>query len=289
MGLLGADTAAAAATTDTDTATPPAGDAAAAAPSINYPAGLDKEYHGNETILKHYNKEKNEFDMGSVMKGLVHASSSLGRDKMLVPHKDFTPEQWKETFSKLGVPKSSEEYMIDDKYKGLFNSPEDIKSFKEEAHKSGMLPSQIRSVLEFNSKASIAKASKMELDAKVEFGKSLDSLKSEWGQDYDRNLAIADQSLKEFASEEDIAALDKAGLLNSTIVTKIFAKIGKAISDDKFVDNISKDHGKSTEEVDSEIKSYYTKDHPFMSSTHPQNKYYTDRMLKLLEMKHGKK
>jgi len=274
--------------------TTPAGDQKIPDPAPNtdgvkYPEDLDKEYYGNPTILKHYDKEKNTFKLGELMKGLVHASSAIGKEKMLIPHKDFTEDQWKDTFKRLGVPEKLEEYSIKNNIPEGLNADEEMfKGFKETAHKLGILPKQAQGVLDYYNQYAKTSSTKALEAIKVEMQKASEGLKQEWGADYERNIKLADASLKEFASEEEIAVLKKSGYLDNPLFAKVFSKIGKAISEDKFVDSIKKDIGRSREEIQAEISSYYAENHPFRNSSHPQNAYYTERMMKLLESIHGK-
>ena len=68
---------------------PPANGEPAGEIKYNYPEGLDSSYHGNQTLLK-YADDKGNFKQAEVYKALIHATSAIGADKMLVPNKNFT-------------------------------------------------------------------------------------------------------------------------------------------------------------------------------------------------------
>ena len=50
----------------------------------------------NEPSLKNFS------DAGQLAKSFIHAQRMVGQDKMAAPNNNFTDEDWKETFTKLG-------------------------------------------------------------------------------------------------------------------------------------------------------------------------------------------
>lgn len=57
------------------------------------------------------------------------------------------------------------------------------------------------------------------------------------GANFDGNLAYARKAITTFADPDFVAMLDKSGLGDNPSMAKTFAKIGKAISEDKFSSN----------------------------------------------------
>jgi len=258
-------------------------------PKVSYPSDLDETYHGNPTLLKYVDKE-GQFRQGEVMKALIHASSQIGKEKMLVPNKDFTDDQWGDTYKKLGLPESVDKYDLKNNVpEGMQADEEFFGKFREEAFKNGVLPRQAQALADMynnhvtEQSKTHADAAQMQLDANV------NALKEEWGQDYQRKVGIADSALKEFASKEDIEKLGKSGIFDNPEVTKLFAKIGESLGDDTFIEGGNNQHGKGTAEIQAEIDSYYDKKHPFRIPTHPQNKFYRNKMMSMLEQLHGTK
>ena len=46
-------------------------------------------------------------------KSYINAVRMIGQDKMIVPNKNFTEDQWEEAYIKMGRPDSAEKYSLD--------------------------------------------------------------------------------------------------------------------------------------------------------------------------------
>lgn len=62
--------------------------------------------------------------------------------------------------------------------------------------------------------------------------KHLSAVKIEWGDNYDANVAVAQQAVKEFCTPEDAKYLDESGLGNNPALIRMFYRIGQAMSED---------------------------------------------------------
>ena len=109
--------------------------------NTDWKANLSDEIRNEKSL-------ENISDIESLAKGYVHAQRLVGADKIPVPNKFATEEDWNKVYEKLGRPKSADEYK--------FNLPEDktvdeaaLKSFAEQAHKLGLLPGQADGLLNF--------------------------------------------------------------------------------------------------------------------------------------------
>ena len=58
------------------------------------------------------------------------------------------------------------------------------------------------------------------------------ALRSEWGEDYDKNLALVGKVLNRFGSQETLTFLDKTGAGNDPAFVKMLAGIAQVLSDD---------------------------------------------------------
>src|SRR5690554_6452317 len=78
-------------------------------------------------------------DMESLLASYKSAQSMVGMDKIPIPGKHATDDDWKQVFGRLGLPESVDKYEM--------KLPEGVdadfvKAFKETAHKAGVLPKQ---------------------------------------------------------------------------------------------------------------------------------------------------
>ena len=51
-------------------------------------------------------------DVNQLAKGYVSAQRMVGADKMAIPTKNSTPDDWKEVYTKLGLPETPDNYGV---------------------------------------------------------------------------------------------------------------------------------------------------------------------------------
>tara|TARA_R110000782_G_scaffold256878_1_gene346099 strand:- start:365 stop:1264 length:900 start_codon:yes stop_codon:yes gene_type:complete len=253
----------------------------------SYPEGLDPSFHGNATLLKHAN-DKGEFNQAEIAKALIHATSAIGADKMLVPNDKFTDEQWKETFQKLGLPDTVDKYDFQPTLPEGFKVNEELMTgYKQKAHELGILPHQAKGIMEyyneFNGK-DVASQSEAYANTLAE---QTASLKTEWGEAYDKNINIAEQALKHFYPDEaQRKAIVETGFLDTIEGTKFFNMLGTSLGEDTIDFKGAGTFGASPEELGNQISAVHgelTK----MGQRHPQYQAKLKEYNNLLTKKHG--
>ena len=227
-----------------------------ATPDIDYkyPAGLDESYHGNPTLLKYANKD-GEFDMAQVSKALIHATSQVGADKVVVPNKNFTDDEWKEFNTKIGVPADIKDYNIDPNVpEGMENNEEVFNNFKQLAHETGLRPQQAQKILDFYNNASKEGATAQHEEYISKVAANQNTLKEEWGNGFEKNMDMCNQSLRHFFPEAaDQQAIVETGFLDTVVGTKLFHKLAKGLSEEHFTPQGQGTFGATTDELDSSI------------------------------------
>ena len=89
---------------------------------------------------------KDYVDIAGLAKSHVHLNKMVGMDKIPVPTKHATDEDWQVVYDRLGRPKSAADYSVE----GIEGIDENyLNSFKEQAHKLGLLPQQVQGVLKY--------------------------------------------------------------------------------------------------------------------------------------------
>lgn len=144
-----------------------------------------KEIDFKSLIPEEYKEEKalsNFNNMEDLLKSYLHAQKMVGANKIAVPNKMATEDDWKEVFKKLGAPEKPEDYKYSFKEDEI--NPEQLKSFNETAHKLGLLPKQAESLIKFYQEMnSVGEQSKLQTaQAKQLEAESL--LKKEFGAEY---------------------------------------------------------------------------------------------------------
>ena len=207
-------------------ATPPA---AAAPANVNFPENwkdaLDEEIKKDPSMAV-------ITDFKNLAKSYVHAQKLIGRDKIPVPGKNATDEDWKNVYQKLGLPEKDK---YDVKFPETYNKDFQEK-FKETLHGAGILPTQAQKLVDFYNGHIEQEFGRADETRKAAYDKEMNALKVEWGEGYNKNLQTAAHTFKKLVDPETIQYLDQKGFTKDPRIFKVFAKIGEMLGEDKVVD-----------------------------------------------------
>jgi hypothetical protein len=157
----------------------------------------------------------------------------VGADKVVIPGKFATDEDWSNVFNKLGRPESPDKYDL--KLKGdITLEDEFIKGFKDTFHKAGILPKQAQQIIDFYESQTTAYADKLIEDNKNYVETNREILKDKWGEAYDAHIKYANYALKELGGETLRDNIKAVKLDSNADFLEFLAKAGKAISGDSF-------------------------------------------------------
>lgn len=266
--------------------TPPEPGAGGGGDETVYPEGFDDTLKGNETLLKHYNKETKTFNTNNMMKSLVHATGAMGKDKMNVPDKTWDADKWKDTMRSLGVPDTVEKYELQN------NIPEGLKAndaffdkFKGQAHELGILPHQAQHMLDWynTTVGDQTKESNMLNQQSYDADKKI--IKDLYGEATERKMAVAQAGIEAFAQPEAIARMTERGLLDNPDFVQFMVAIGEGIGEDKFNDEVKKKGAMTLAEIETELAAFYKPDHPYSVPRHPKKAHYETEFLRLQALK----
>jgi hypothetical protein len=153
-----------------------------------------------------------------------------------VPGEGATPEEWDEYYRKLGRPDSADEYELDG---GEVVGEEFTKWFKQQAHATGMTKRQAESIYaklqEFTTQQQEESLSATTRARE----KALNTLKTEYGEDFDETIAGARRIIQKFGGEEFTQFLNeevggkKVG--DDPRVIRTLMNIYKAVAEDKLL------------------------------------------------------
>ena len=173
-------------------------------------------------------------------------------DQLIKMPKDYTdPEAWGEIYNKLGRPEDAAGYQFNN-----YEAPEGIidgtDDFRALAHKHGLSQNQAAGIhqewndmmaAQFN-EMNDAQSQEIESQSQVD----MQNLQKEWGNDYEKNIAIGQQAVQRFDIDQEIL-----GGIESAIGTKatmeLMAKLGAGIGEAGFVNGQSSGAGVMTKEM----------------------------------------
>ena len=224
-------------------------------------------------------------DMNQFVKSYLHAQKMVGLDKIPVPNKYATDEDWQEVYKRLGAPEKADQY----KYKFDKDQQVDenaLKAFNEVAHRNGLLPKQAESIVKFynelSQQAVSQEASKIDA-ARLE---SETVLKTEYGSEYNKRLdqakRLASQTLgADFLNNTILKNGSKLG--DNVSLIKAFSALADKLSEDEIVKGEGTDY-MSAKELQKQIDELEAPDSAFWKKTHPNHERAVQEVFKLREM-----
>jgi len=227
----------------------------------------------------------------ALAKSYINAVRMIGQDKMIVPNKNFTEDQWEEAYIKMGRPDSADKYSLDIKSDVVPLDEQAIKSFQEQSFKLGLNNEQAKGVLDFYKNNMEAQTQQAKVDAETSQAQAQNLLRQEWGRDYDANIAkaksLATANLAPEVFEMQLA--DGSRLGDNVDVIKGFAKIASMMSEDKILSTESENMDKS-EDIQTEIDQIMNdKNGPYWNKSHPNHDKVVQQVYTLREMLDGSK
>ena len=247
-------------------------------PKIDFKSLIPDEYKEDKALA-------NFQDMNQFVKSYLHAQKMVGLDKIPVPNKYATDEDWQEVYKRLGAPEKPDQY----KYKFAKDQKVDeasLKAFNEVAQKNGLLPKQAENIVKFynelSQQAVSQEASKIDA-ARLE---SETVLKTEYGSEYNKRLdqakRLASQTLgADFLNNTILKNGSKLG--DNVSLIKAFSNLADKLSEDEIVKGEGTDY-MSAKELQKQIDELEAPDSAFWKKTHPNHDRAVQEVFKLREM-----
>lgn len=162
------------------------------------------------------------------------------------PSDEASAEEWAAYREALGIPEGPDGYQFE-VGEGEELDEELTGWFREAAHEAGLSQEQAQRLLEKwnESNSPEAQAEKLkEGREKVE-----QTLRDEWGKNFDANLNLAFKAMEQFGDEDFRSYLDETGMGNDPRMIKAMSQIGRSMLDDSFVSGKTAERGETEEEV----------------------------------------
>ncbi len=164
----------------------------------------------------------------ALAKSYIHAQKMVGADKIPLPGKHASEDDWAKFYAKIGVP-PVEEYQVELPKEAKFLNEDLVKDLKPVAQKLGIAPKQLQGLLNHYEErnGNMYKVQMEQRDAQVK--EQLGGLKTEWGQVHDQRMGYAHRVAKEIGGDKFMEHLDKTGLGNDVNLIRILATVGEKL------------------------------------------------------------
>jgi hypothetical protein len=250
-------------------------------PTVNktWKEAISEEFRSDPNIEKFT-------EIDALAKSYINATKMIGQDKVAVPNKNSTEDQWNEVYDKLGRPESADKYALDVKSDVVPLDDGAVKQFAENAHKLGLSNKQAQGVLEFYKTSMEGTAQQSKVDTETAQVQAEQELRQEWGREFENNVKKAG-ALAKANINSDILDLElKSGIRvgDHPELIKGFAKIASMMSEDKIVSPESDGANKSAD-IESEIATITNNtDGPYWNKGHPDHDKTVQQVYTLREM-----
>ena len=225
-------------------------------------------------------------EIDALAKSYINATQMIGKDKVAVPNKNSTDDQWNEVYDKLGRPESADKYSLNAKSEVVPIDEQAIKQFAENAHQLGLNNKQAQGILEFYKNNMEGMAHQAKVDTETAQVQSEQQLRQEWGREFESNIKKAGALAKANMNPEilDMQLKDGMRLGDHPEIIKGFAKIAGMMSEDKIVSTESENVSSNTD-VETEISDIMNnKDGPYWNKSHPDHDKMVQQVYTLREM-----
>ena len=225
-------------------------------------------------------------EIDALAKSYINATQMIGKDKVAVPNKNSTDDQWNEVYDKLGRPESADKYSLNAKSEVVPIDDNAIKQFAENAHQLGLNNKQAQGILEIYKNNMEGMAHQAKVDTETAQAQSTQELRQEWGREFDTNIKKAGALAKANMNPEilDMQLKDGMRLGDHPEIIKGFAKIAGMMSEDKIVSTESENVSSNTD-VETEISDIMNnKDGPYWNKSHPDHDKMVQQVYTLREM-----
>lgn len=217
-------------------------------------------------------------------KSYINAQNLIGRDKIPMP---VTDEDWANTYSRLGRPDEAAGYEIQAP-EGVEIDTAQQEAFLNLAHELGLSQKQAQALASYDFDRMSNAAENSSQNAVQAQEEAISSLKNEWGNAFDQNVTVANRALTEFASEQDIQALQETevnglSLADHPVVVKLLANVGKGMMDSGKLEGKGSDMAMTPAEIGA--KQSQLMGHPaYLNKNHPEHNSIKSQVQKLFEL-----
>ena len=228
---------------------------------------------------------KNFTNPGDLAKSFIHAQRMVGMDKIPVPGKHSTEDDWQVIYDRLGRPSDPNEYAFEN---SSFQADDPgVAEFKKVAHAAGLNPSQANKIMQFYDGLQQSSAETVTANEQKVREESEQELRKDFGLAFDRKVQQADDVFKKFFPNEmkDVKLANGNLLGNDPVFIKALAKLADNFSEDSM--QSENDLTLTPDDAQKEIDKLMSPGTPYWDKKHPGHQAAVEEVAMLQNMKHG--
>ncbi len=200
--------------------------AASAAP-VGFLDSLPEDLR-NEPSLRNFT------DPGSLAKSYVHAQRMIGADKIPLPSKSATDDEWRAVYSKLGAPEDPSGYEIS--FNAASMGEGEMEGLKAALHKAGLTNRQAQAFADYLDQSYSEGMSQRESAAEDARYQGEQELRQEFGKAFEQKLERAQMAANALLGGteifDEITLSDGRMLGDHPEIVRMFASLADQIGED---------------------------------------------------------
>ena len=250
-------------------------------PKVDFQSLIPAEYK-NEKALQNFQ------DMDGFVKSFLHSQRLVGTEKIKIPNKFATDEDWNAVYEKLGKPKSPDEYKYNLPKESKLDD-DSLKAFSATAHQLGLLPKQAEGIINYYNE--LANASEVDTNAKAETARAETekTLRKEYGSAYKHRIHAAKNLASSTLGNDflnNTILQDGSKLGDNPIVVKAFAELASQISEDTMIQGEAPAY-MSLKEINKQIAALQQPGSAYFDKRHPNHDDAVSEMQTLIRKKNN--
>ena len=242
---------------------------------------MPEDIRGNATLSKFS-------DVNNLAKSYIELQGVVGKKGVFPPDQNASAEQRKEFYKSLGQPEL-DKFEVKAPEGKKFNE-KILADFKKVAHDSGLLPSQAQPLMDWWLQHEAGAQKTTTEAAALKTKGEHDNLKKEWGDGYDKQIALARLAVKDVAGDDLGKLLESPKYADDINVVKFLAKVGALLGEDKLRGEGGGKFGQTPTEVQADIdKIMGDKNHAYFHRNNAGHDAAVKQMEALFKKRYGNK
>jgi hypothetical protein len=266
----------------------PAAQEAEGQASVDWKASIPEEIRGHKSL-------ETIQDVPSLAKSYVNAQSMIGADKIALPGKSSTPEQWGEIYSKLGRPEAADKYELSNNLpEGQELDPTLMGGFTNTAHAAGLSTKQAQSLLDWYNNVLVDSSAQTTAAEQAQLEQRTNELKQYYGPAFEDRVNLAKAVSAQFTEGDenifDVKLADGSLLGNHPDFIKMAANMGVFMKEkmgEDTLEGVKTSGAASRHELEGKVAQLQSPDSPYWDNKHPEHNWYVSEVTRVNEQLFG--
>ena len=229
-------------------------------------------------------------DVGAMAKSLVNAQSMIGADKVAIPGKHATDEDWGEVWRKLGRPDTPDGYeLVNEMPEGIEQNDDMLNWFRATAHEIGMTPTQAQKMLgKYNQFLGTQIGADEGMVEQLRETTEIE-LKKEYGAAFADRVSNGNAVMQEFGGEglTELQLADGRLLGDHPDIIKLMVNVGEFINSkigEDVLAGTKSSGGLAPDDARAKLQEIRAPNSPYWDQRHPEHQFYVQEGLRYQEM-----